>query len=687
MSRTVLGNENVPSQQQQQQQAMKKSCSTDAFNKQQHHRQQQQQSSPKRKGNRNRNNNNNNSNKKSNHPYPRVNFFANEAEQSKKLESVLRDLGLYDSEEGLQKRQETLDDLQDLLNDWATTLLPSTTDAPKEEDSPPLHVALISFGSYRLGVHKPGADMDLLALCPSHCSRSAFFSSLIQKLERDDRIDHVHPIPEAYTPVVKFTMNGIDIDMLFARRSSTNDDDKLRLHHTHNNKTKSSPSSLYMIDDDDLRNLDEASVRSLNGARVAQVLMETVPNMETYRTTLRAVKEWAHVHGLYSNVLGFLGGINYALLVACVCKRNPKAQPPTLLKAFFQTFSNWNWPMPVTLTQVSYHPPSDGIARLPVWSAKQNVRDRAHLMPILTPSYPSMNSSYNVGIPQLRRIMYCLHHAAGIVRDIEAGNSGATWKDLYKGEQEFFQRHAVFLQINTLSPKNDDGKKWFRFVESRLRLLIAGLENPDYGVQAEPYCQFYTNDDNDAQKSETTTTTFFIALRFQHAVLDLAPLVREFLYKVHAWEGRREGMHVCLEIRKNVMPTEFLKEKKTATTDSTEATTSTNTEEQTASVDETTATTSVEATATTTSVEATAVEATATTSDTTAVEATSASTTVTQSATSTTTPVETTTAPQEDDTNMEQPAAAAAQPPSKEPISWAMKVRGAMASPAKRART
>lgn len=64
--------------------------------------------------------------------------------------------------------------------------------------------------------------------------------------------------------------------------------------------------------------------------------------MEHYRTTLRAVKEWTLVHGLYSNVLGFLGGINYALLVACVCKRHPNAAPPTLLKAFFTTFSHWN---------------------------------------------------------------------------------------------------------------------------------------------------------------------------------------------------------------------------------------------------------------------------------------------------------------------------------------------------------
>jgi len=66
--------------------------------------------------------------------------------------------------------------------------------------------------------------------------------------------------------------------------------------------------------------LDEPSVRSMNGVRVAEMLLDMVPNRENFSLTLRAVKEWALVHGLYSNVLGFIGGINCAILVAFVCK-------------------------------------------------------------------------------------------------------------------------------------------------------------------------------------------------------------------------------------------------------------------------------------------------------------------------------------------------------------------------------
>ena len=45
--------------------------------------------------------------------------------------------------------------------------------------------------------------------------------------------------------------------------------------------------------------------------------------------------------GIYSNVLGFLGGVSWAMLVARTCQLYPNAVAATLLQKFFLVFSKW----------------------------------------------------------------------------------------------------------------------------------------------------------------------------------------------------------------------------------------------------------------------------------------------------------------------------------------------------------
>ena len=46
-------------------------------------------------------------------------------------------------------------------------------------------------------------------------------------------------------------------------------------------------------------------------------------------------------HGIYSNVIGFLGGVSWAMLVARICQLYPKAVAGTLVWKFFRIYSQW----------------------------------------------------------------------------------------------------------------------------------------------------------------------------------------------------------------------------------------------------------------------------------------------------------------------------------------------------------
>lgn len=54
-------------------------------------------------------------------------------------------------------------------------------------------------------------------------------------------------------------------------------------------------------------------------------------------------------HGIYSNSLGYFGGVTWAMLVARTCQLYPNATASTLVHKFFLVFSRWKWPNPVLL--------------------------------------------------------------------------------------------------------------------------------------------------------------------------------------------------------------------------------------------------------------------------------------------------------------------------------------------------
>jgi poly(A) polymerase len=449
------------------------------------------------------------------------------------------------------------------------SVLGKDSNATPTKPAPSIPIAaLIPFGSYRLGVHSTTSDLDLLTLAPPYVNRSDFFSSLVKLFQEDERCLQVHPIPTAYTPVIKFVLDCscgdegqkkmLQIDLVFARVADATkllEYQRLKVARKQQGNEWNTQSPVeYLLDDSDLQDLDEAGVRSLNGARVSQMLLESVQDVAKFQMVLCAVKQWAVARGVYSNVLGFLGGINWAILVAWVCKHHPNECVSRTLQIFFATFAKWNWNTPVMLTDmVADTPPITNVSqqtravKLPAWNPQTNPRDGLHVMPIITPAYPSMNSSYNVDYPQLRRIRDEMVRTRNMFESHKRSKDNV-YRHLFT-PSDFFECHKHFLQINIRADNKQDFVEWFRLVESKFRVLISTLETTE--VHAWPFARFFTKPKASVPEGvtdEVLEKCFFIGLRFAPEIdtVDVRHLTMDFLYKVNSWEGRKSTMDLSI---------------------------------------------------------------------------------------------------------------------------------------------
>ena len=339
--------------------------------------------------------------------------------------------------------------LNDLLKAWVKET--SITKNMPESMAETVGGKIFAYGSYRLGVHNKGADIDTLCVVPRHIIREDYFSTFVEMLRVQDEVTDLRPVPDAFVPVIKFCFDGIDIDLVFARLALKEVDDQQDL---------SDP----ML----LRNLDQKCVRSLNGCRVTDEILKQVPNVENFRLTLRCIKLWAKKHGIYSNVMGYLGGVSWAMLVARVCQLYPNAAPNILLQKFFLVFLKWQWPQPVLLKK-----PEDFGLGFPVWDPRYNVADRFHVMPIITPAYPQQNSTFNVSNSTLKVMQGEFEASMKICEEIIDGK--AKWDRLFEAPN-FFCKYRHFIVLEASSISEEDQLTWEGLVESKVRHLVANLE-------------------------------------------------------------------------------------------------------------------------------------------------------------------------------------------------------------------
>ncbi|KAL7295550.1 hypothetical protein TKK_0011191 [Trichogramma kaykai] len=365
------------------------------------------------------------------------------------LQETLERFNVNETQEELNQRMEILSKLNTLVRKWIRDTSIGRNMPANVADQ--VGGKIYTFGSYRLGVHDKGADIDALCVAPRHITREDYFSSFFELLKAQPEVSNLRAVEEAFVPVIKMNFDGIEIDMLFARLAM-----------------KEVPESTDLKDDLILKNLDAKCVRSLNGCRVTDEILRLVPNINNFRLALRAIKLWAKKQGIYSNVLGYLGGVSWAMLVARTCQLYPNAVAATLIEKFFLVFSSWKWPNPVFLKA-----PSNPNLGFTVWDPRINVPDRYHLMPIITPAYPHQNSTFNV-LASTRQVMQtAFENGLATTQLINMGK--AEWSSLFE-PPDFFgtYKHYVLLMAN--SENAEDQLEWSGMVESKLRHFVGVLE-------------------------------------------------------------------------------------------------------------------------------------------------------------------------------------------------------------------
>ncbi|KAA8532629.1 hypothetical protein F0562_032555 [Nyssa sinensis] len=450
--------------------------------------------------------------------------------KTRELEKFLADAGLFESQEEAIRREEVLGRLDRIVKIWVKNV--SRAKGFNEQLVQEANAKIFTFGSYRLGVHGPDADIDTLCVGPRHATRDEdFFGELHRMLSEMPEIQELHPVPDAHVPVMRFKFNGVSIDLLYA-----------------NVALWVIPEDLDISQESILQNVDEQTVRSLNGCRVTDQILRLVPNIQSFRTTLRCMRFWAKQRGVYSNVTGFLGGINWALLVARICQLYPNALPSMLVSRFFRVYNMWRWPNPVLLCPIQ-----EGFLGLPAWDPRKNFRDRQHLMPIITPAYPCMNSSYNVSTSTLRVMAEEFQRGNQICETMET--NGASWMTLFE-PFPFFKAYKNYLQVDISAENDDDLRKWKGWVESRLRLLTLKIERDTKGVlQCHPHPREFSD------KSIPFHYCYFMGLRRKQGAIaqegeqfDIRLTVEEFKHSVCIYNSLKTGMwiHVCHKGRKNI---------------------------------------------------------------------------------------------------------------------------------------
>lgn len=287
-----------------------------------------------------------------------------------------------------------------------------------------------------------------------------FFGSFQQILFDDGSFTSIQAIKRSIVPIIKIECNKLSIDLAFS--SAPFDYDLID-----NNLDQ------VLLNNDILTRMEDTMIRSYNAWRNAHQLLKSIrdtikqlpnpvsvdnnneyvqnqnnPNqnneflqttnhsnlsseerLHNFRWTMKIIKIWAMRRGIYSNMLGYLGGMSQAILVAKVCQMHPNFCLSKLVERFFFIYQFFPWEdIPLKLVEPQsnlelverlqhskgYFQRDEGQT-----SNRENTSQPKRGLSILTPAFPEMNCAFTILESQEKIIMKSIGESYKQIRLIE----------------------------------------------------------------------------------------------------------------------------------------------------------------------------------------------------------------------------------------------------------------------------
>lgn len=352
-------------------------------------------------------------------------------------------------------------------------------------------------------VDDEASDVDVLVMVPPQIERNRDFfgvgggntdesvrcRSLVALLKEEVLVvnSSLVLVPDAHVPCIKLRLGGLDFDLTF---SNTLRAELPEQRDCADAVTGWNADPCGFVHDPSLADgtlvtasgalaSDLPSLRSLNGVRATHWLLSSfVPcRQETFRAVLKLIKAWARRRGVYGAMAGYLGGVAWALLLAYFCRARRQlkggAGEPTVAQlgeGFFRFWAEWAWPAPVELTPLGQRggllppaqpePPHHPLLAQELWQAPH--LGGSALLPVLTPSYPQMNTTHTVSATTCRIIQDELAAAARApTAALQAGTGAGAERALAAAAHaDFLRRYPQYLRLDVRCAPGSTVRPW-----------------------------------------------------------------------------------------------------------------------------------------------------------------------------------------------------------------------------------